>query len=151
MHVGLRWLTLTYPYSLVSVNTVGFKLCGFKDVGFAVLKSEPCGPHKTVKPVKTPSYIALALLQVTVPVTFPETFTPQQVMTPNTPCLKPLTYELRGVVDHLGSLQGGHYTARCRSAVDNNWYQCNDSTVTSINFDGLPSSMPYLLFYKKKD
>ncbi|KAM8746573.1 uncharacterized protein AB9X84_014787 isoform 1-T2 [Acanthopagrus schlegelii] len=37
-------------------------------------------------------------------------------------------YELYGMVNHMGSLAGGHYTATVLSE-DNTWYECNDNYV----------------------
>ena len=39
-------------------------------------------------------------------------------------------YDLFGVVNHFGSLNGGHYTATCKNSIDNNWYYFNDSSVS---------------------
>ena len=41
-------------------------------------------------------------------------------------------YELYAVVDHVGSLRGGHYTARIKSYDDHNWYVFDDSYVTQV-------------------
>ena len=97
------------------------------------------------------SKLALATLQDTTPVSVPATLVPLKLISNQTAHVKPPTYELRGVVDHEGSLQGGHYTARCRSATDNTWYLCDDRTVKSTQYDGAPSPMPYVLFYRRKD
>jgi ubiquitin C-terminal hydrolase len=39
-------------------------------------------------------------------------------------------YQLVGVVNHSGDINGGHYTAQCRNAVNNRWYNFNDSSVS---------------------
>ncbi|CAB1351549.1 unnamed protein product, partial [Coregonus sp. 'balchen'] len=41
-------------------------------------------------------------------------------------------YELYAIVDHFGSLRGGHYTAKIKSFDDDNWYEFNDSYVTKF-------------------
>lgn len=41
-------------------------------------------------------------------------------------------YELYAIVDHFGSLRGGHYTAKIKSFEDYNWYEFNDSYVTKV-------------------
>lgn len=38
-------------------------------------------------------------------------------------------YDLYGVVNHSGSLGGGHYTAQCFNRVENKWFNFNDSFV----------------------
>ena len=59
-------------------------------------------------------------------------------------------YKLYGIINHIGSLNGGHYTAVCRNPFNNKWYNFNDSRVsqTSINFP-IDSSSAYIVFYKK--
>jgi ubiquitin carboxyl-terminal hydrolase 2 len=39
-------------------------------------------------------------------------------------------YRLCGVVNHSGSLHGGHYTADCLNADSQQWYTFNDSRVS---------------------
>ena len=58
-------------------------------------------------------------------------------------------YDLVGVIDYEGSLHAGHYTARCKSAVDQHWYSCNDTCITPVGFNGNASSKPYMLFYRR--
>ena len=40
-------------------------------------------------------------------------------------------YELYGMVNHMGSIRGGHYTATVLSE-DNTWYECNDNYVKKV-------------------
>ncbi|XP_070785700.1 uncharacterized protein [Enoplosus armatus] len=42
------------------------------------------------------------------------------------------TYKLYGMVNHMGSLRGGHYTATILSNDDQTWYECNDSYVNKV-------------------
>ncbi|XP_029522545.1 ubiquitin carboxyl-terminal hydrolase 47-like isoform X3 [Oncorhynchus nerka] len=64
-------------------------------------------------------------------------------------------YELYAVVDHVGSLRGGHYTARIKSYDDHNWYVFDDSYVRQPNPQSIShmnnerSQSVYLLMYKK--
>ncbi|XP_042368289.1 midasin-like [Plectropomus leopardus] len=66
------------------------------------------------------------------------------------------TYELYAVIEHFGSLRGGHYTATIKSQDDDKWYNFNDTMVTLLhyqpfqvdNFEKLHDA--YLLFYRKK-
>ncbi|XP_021433571.2 ubiquitin carboxyl-terminal hydrolase 17-like protein B [Oncorhynchus mykiss] len=70
---------------------------------------------------------------------------------------KDCDYELYAVVDHVGSLRGGHYTARIKSYDDHNWYVFDDSYVTQLNSkpfeqdESFRSQSAYLLMYRKLD
>jgi ubiquitin carboxyl-terminal hydrolase 4/11/15 len=46
--------------------------------------------------------------------------------------LEPAVYDLYGVVDHYGNLNGGHYTASVKNFVNNRWYKMNDSSCSEI-------------------
>jgi ubiquitin C-terminal hydrolase len=39
------------------------------------------------------------------------------------------TYDLNGVIHHMGSLHGGHYTASVKSPMMDEWLYCDDSKV----------------------
>lgn len=56
-----------------------------------------------------------------------------------------------GVVNHFGSLGGGHYTATCKNSVDNNWYYFNDGSVSSASASKLMNDAAYVLFYRRRD
>lgn len=62
-------------------------------------------------------------------------------------------YELYGIVQQYGSLNGGHYIACCKNAINNKWYRFDDSNVTHIPESEFQShltiSNAYILFYKK--
>jgi len=60
-------------------------------------------------------------------------------------------YTLCGIVNHGGSLNGGHYTAECMNNENKRWYDFNDSMVseTTMKMDECSSSSPYILFYVK--
>ncbi|XP_061169409.1 ubiquitin carboxyl-terminal hydrolase 2-like [Saccostrea echinata] len=62
-----------------------------------------------------------------------------------------VTYHLYGVVNHHGSIHGGHYTSFVKNLSPNteHWYYCNDSNVThSTLTEALKSRDAYLLFFK---
>ena len=60
-----------------------------------------------------------------------------------------LLYKLTAIADHVGSMAGGHYTARCRA--DQRWLNFNDDNVTEeLCMEG-PSRAAYLLFYTRQD
>ncbi|XP_073331734.1 uncharacterized protein [Pagrus major] len=66
------------------------------------------------------------------------------------------TYKLYGMVDHMGSIRGGHYTATVLSE-DNTWYKCNDSHVSKMinqlfaEDRTFSSRTVYLLTYRDAD
>jgi ubiquitin carboxyl-terminal hydrolase 16/45 len=69
----------------------------------------------------------------------------------------PQNYRLRAVVSHSGRLQGGHYLAYVRAGEhgedDEQWFRCDDSTVTGADIEAALSEAnaftPYLLFYER--
>ena len=56
-------------------------------------------------------------------------------------------YELFGVCNHIGGVQGGHYTAFVKNA-DLKWLEYNDTHVTEIREDQVVSQSAYCLFYR---
>jgi len=63
----------------------------------------------------------------------------------------PILYDLYGISNHMGSLNGGHYTAYCKNSMDGEWYEFNDSQVTVVSASELCTSNAYLLFYRRRD
>ncbi|XP_066473254.1 ubiquitin carboxyl-terminal hydrolase 43 isoform X2 [Tiliqua scincoides] len=59
-------------------------------------------------------------------------------------------YDLYAVCNHHGSMQGGHYTAYCRNALDGHWYSYDDSTVESVLEDDISTRSAYILFYQRR-
>ena len=53
--------------------------------------------------------------------------------------------------EHMGSLNGGHYTSICKNPINQRWYEFNDDHVSErpMHFP-LKSSAPYILFYAKR-
>ena len=58
-------------------------------------------------------------------------------------------YDLYAVTNHFGSLNGGHYTAAAKG-VDGEWYNFNDSSVSSIGTGRVCSAAAYVLFYRRR-
>ena len=56
-------------------------------------------------------------------------------------------YELFGVCNHWGGVQGGHYTAYVKNA-DAKWLDCNDTNVVEIAEGQIVSPAAYCLFYR---
>eukprot|EP00510_Aplanochytrium_minuta_P006908 CAMPEP_0184029050 /NCGR_PEP_ID=MMETSP0955-20130417/40_1 /TAXON_ID=627963 /ORGANISM="Aplanochytrium sp, Strain PBS07" /LENGTH=706 /DNA_ID=CAMNT_0026314015 /DNA_START=306 /DNA_END=2426 /DNA_ORIENTATION=- len=59
-------------------------------------------------------------------------------------------YKLVGVVNHMGSLYGGHYTADCFNAAEGKWFNFNDASVSETNVEDISSKNAYVLFYVRK-
>jgi len=60
-------------------------------------------------------------------------------------------YDLFAICNHMGGLDGGHYTAYCKNE-NGIWYLYNDGAVTTVeNINELVSPKAYVLFYKKKN
>ncbi|XP_070809962.1 ubiquitin carboxyl-terminal hydrolase 8 [Pituophis catenifer annectens] len=56
-------------------------------------------------------------------------------------------YNLFSVSNHYGGLDGGHYTAYCKSAAKQRWYKFDDHEVSDISASSVKSSAAYILFY----
>ncbi|KAF2072285.1 hypothetical protein CYY_006392 [Polysphondylium violaceum] len=57
-------------------------------------------------------------------------------------------YELFAVVNHIGKIDNGHYVSFVKH--DEQWYKCDDSTISSTTVDHVMKSKGYLLYYLKK-
>ena len=60
---------------------------------------------------------------------------------------KEVLYDLFGVSNHYGNLNGGHYTAYVRNFLSKKWYCMNDSLCEEISADQVVSPAAYLLFF----
>ena len=61
------------------------------------------------------------------------------------------SYSLYAIVNHMGSVDGGHYTSCCLNT-DNNWYHFDDNVVSLVKDpNDMIKSSAYILFYKKKE
>ena len=60
-------------------------------------------------------------------------------------------YNLYGVVEHLGTLSGGHYIAHINYGTIYNpiWYTASDKFVESTKNDSVKNSQGFLLFYER--
>ncbi|EGR28359.1 ubiquitin carboxyl-terminal hydrolase family protein, putative [Ichthyophthirius multifiliis] len=62
-----------------------------------------------------------------------------------------ILYDLFAVCNHIGSVNGGHYTAFAKNFLNQKWYDFNDSNVQAISNDKIVTSAAYLLFYRRQD
>ena len=57
-------------------------------------------------------------------------------------------YRVTGIVEHIGSLDSGHYVAYVRSRQDvDEWYRISDDQVESVTLERLQKVPAYLLFF----
>jgi ubiquitin C-terminal hydrolase len=60
-----------------------------------------------------------------------------------------IAYDLFGVVNHVGSMQSGHYVANVK--VEDKWYHCNDQHVSHASEESvLKADGAYILFYIRR-
>lgn len=60
-------------------------------------------------------------------------------------------YDLIGVCNHSGVVDGGHYTSFIKNQIDNNWYLCNDTKINLVeNINHIITPKAYCLFYRMK-
>jgi ubiquitin C-terminal hydrolase len=57
-------------------------------------------------------------------------------------------YGLFGVVNHMGGVHGGHYTAFTLTQ-EGAWVHCNDSSVSAVPSEHIVSENAYCLFYRQ--
>lgn len=60
-------------------------------------------------------------------------------------------YDLYGLINHYGSINGGHYTSLIKNERTNVWWQYDDSSVKPIGESKVRSLHAYILFYKRRD
>ena len=59
-------------------------------------------------------------------------------------------YDLYGIINHMGVVNGGHYTAYIKVA-NGEWFHFNDDNLSKIKTNHLVTPMAYCLFYRKKN
>jgi hypothetical protein len=61
----------------------------------------------------------------------------------------PTKYELVSLVQHMGSMGGGHYVAYGRHQLSGDWLCFNDTRVSRMTADGVAGQEAYILFYRR--
>ncbi|XP_067012393.2 ubiquitin carboxyl-terminal hydrolase 8 [Anabrus simplex] len=56
-------------------------------------------------------------------------------------------FNLYGVSNHYGTMEGGHYTAYCKSSFYHKWYKFDDHEVSELSPSDVRSGAAYILFY----
>jgi hypothetical protein len=59
-------------------------------------------------------------------------------------------YDLVSMVQHMGSLHGGHYISHGRNRQDGRWYTFNDADVSQTDASSVAAREGYLLFYVRR-
>ncbi|GIY78168.1 ubiquitin carboxyl-terminal hydrolase 8 [Caerostris darwini] len=59
-------------------------------------------------------------------------------------------YSLYGIVNHFGTLEGGHYTAFCNTSSDK-WFKYDDHEVSEISTSSVRTAAAYMLFYRSTE
>ncbi|KAJ5550357.1 Peptidase C19 ubiquitin carboxyl-terminal hydrolase 2, partial [Penicillium sp. DV-2018c] len=72
----------------------------------------------------------------------------KRVVGPDDP--KGAVYDLIAIDRHVGSLNGGHYTAHIKDFVSGKWVFANDSQITYADKRSLVAEEAYLLFYRRR-
>jgi len=57
------------------------------------------------------------------------------------------SYKLFAVVNHIGSIDTGHYTCYIAHPPSSLWYLCDDTTISKVSLSKVLNSHAYLLFY----
>lgn len=57
-------------------------------------------------------------------------------------------YYLRAFIHHEGSIDGGHYY--CYRKINQDWYQCNDTSVTKVNLDQMQMDRGLVYLYVRQ-
>ncbi|KAH7442869.1 hypothetical protein KP509_02G005200 [Ceratopteris richardii] len=85
-------------------------------------------------------------------VSFSEYLNLQPFLDPRCPDYHDCIYRLVGIVEHSGTMRGGHYVAYVRGpddALDGSWYYISDSMVCKSSIQDVLSREAYLLFYER--
>lgn len=65
------------------------------------------------------------------------------------PTEQDVKYDLVGVINHYGTLSGGHYTAYCKNQKCGRWFCFDDDNVTPIRSEDILGQAAYVLFYMR--
>lgn len=57
------------------------------------------------------------------------------------------TYNLYGIVNHYGTMEGGHYIAYCKHPIRSKWYKYDDHDVSELQISDVKTQAAYILFY----
>ena len=61
----------------------------------------------------------------------------------------PKKFVLKALVNHVGTIVNGHYTAIVKDRNEDRWFHCDDRTVLPCRKNVFNSASVYLLFYEE--
>lgn len=79
-------------------------------------------------------------------VQFPPTIDLRFFLSKNVSC----QYQLTGMIQHSGGLNGGHYISYSKNYKTNKWFEFDDSRVSNLQLSQILEKEAYILFYQKK-
>jgi len=83
-------------------------------------------------------------------VTFPVTTTLDMAPFMEEVPAQPIEYRLIGLIQHIGSMGGGHYISYCQhKRRPQDWYEFDDVQVTCVTSEQVERAEPYVLFYQR--
>lgn len=63
----------------------------------------------------------------------------------------PVEYRLIGLIQHIGSMGGGHYISYCQhKRKPQEWYEFDDTQVSTVSAEQVERAEPYVLFYQRQ-
>ncbi len=87
-------------------------------------------------------------------ITMPFTISFRKYLTPSARNKTIYKYDLISVAEHIGGTRGGHYIAHVKESKSNQWYTCNDSTITLVRpediIDNINKSYVFVYLKNKK-
>jgi len=64
---------------------------------------------------------------------------------------QPVEYRLIGLIQHIGSMGGGHYISYCQhKRKPQEWYEFDDLQVSTVSPEQVERAEPYVLFYQRQ-
>lgn len=111
--------------------------------------------RREVKILKPPNTLMLVIkrfkynkagMKISTYVQFPTTIDLRFFLSRNTSC----QYQLTGMIQHMGGVNGGHYVSYCKNFKNNNWYEYDDSRTRQITEQQLLEKEAYILFYQRQ-
>mmetsp|Transcript_93927 Transcript_93927/g.242689 ORF Transcript_93927/g.242689 Transcript_93927/m.242689 type:complete len:1098 (-) Transcript_93927:450-3743(-) len=83
-------------------------------------------------------------------VTFPVQKTLDMAAFMDEPPPGPVEYKLVGLIQHIGSMGGGHYISYCQhKQKPQEWYEFDDLQVSKVSAEQVERAEPYVLFYQR--
>lgn len=138
---------------LKSERISGWRCPKCKDLREAEKRTELCKlPEILVIHLKRFHYIEILSRKRTSFVKFPiSDLNMLQFALPNTNNSKNYSYNLYAISNHYGTMEGGHYTAFCKSPMFKRWYKFDDHEVVEIEPSEVRTSAAYILFYSSHE